>query len=79
MVFTVHVSRTTTKTNKTMTNASKVMKLMKQARNIKSPKHFQLLFGKFQSANAHLSVDLQDSANREFRRIAQAGWNRRTA
>jgi hypothetical protein len=55
------------------------MKLMKQAREIKSPKHFELLFGKFQKSLKHLSIDLQDSANREFRRVAQAGWDRRNS
>ncbi len=55
------------------------MQLMKQAREIKSPKHFQLLFGRFQKAIAHLSPDLQDSAIREFRRVAQAGWDRRNS
>jgi len=58
---------------------SKTMKLMKQAREIKSPKHFELLFGKFQKSLKHLSVDLQDSANREFRRVAQAGWEKRNS
>jgi hypothetical protein len=57
--------------------ATETMKLMKQAREIKSPKHYQLLFGRFQSSLKHLSVDLQDSANREFHRVAQAGWNKR--
>ena len=55
------------------------MRMMKQATEIKSPKHFQLLFGKFQKAIAHLSEDLQDSAKREFRRVAKAGWDRRNA
>jgi hypothetical protein len=55
------------------------MKLMKQAREIKSPKHFELLFGRFQSSLKHLSIDLQDSANREFRRVAQAGWDKRNS
>jgi hypothetical protein len=53
------------------------IKMMKQARSIKSPKHFELLFGKFQKSLKHLSIDLQDSANREFRRVAQAGWDKR--
>jgi hypothetical protein len=53
------------------------IKMMKQAREIKSPKHFELLFGKFQKSLKHLSIDLQDSANREFRRVAQAGWDKR--
>ena len=55
------------------------MRMMKQATEIKSPKHFQLLFGKFQKSIAHLSEDLQDSAKREFRRVAKAGWDRRNA
>jgi len=55
------------------------MKLMKQAREIKSPKHFELLFGRFQSSIKHLSINLQDSANREFRRVAQAGWDKRNS
>ena len=55
------------------------MRMMKQATEIKSPKHFQLLFGKFQKAIAHLSEDLQDSDKREFRRVAKAGWDRRDA
>jgi hypothetical protein len=55
------------------------MKLMKQARGIKSPKHFELIFGKFQKSLKHLSIDLQDSANREFRRVAQAGWDKRNS
>lgn len=58
-------------------NMNTTMKLMKQAREIKSPKHFQLLFGKFQKATKHLSIDLQDSAIREFRRVAQTGWDNR--
>jgi hypothetical protein len=53
--------------------------MMKQAREIKSPKHFELLFGRFQTSLKHLSVDLQDSANREFRRVAQAGWDKRNS
>jgi hypothetical protein len=60
-------------------NMNKTMKLMKQAREIKSPKHFELLFGRFQTSLKHLSVDLQDSANREFRRVAQAGWEKRNS
>lgn len=55
------------------------VRMMKQATKIKSPKHFQLLFGKFQKAISHLSEDLQDSAKREFRRVAKAGWDRRNA
>jgi hypothetical protein len=55
------------------------IKMMKQAREIKSPKHFELLFGRFQSSLKHLSIDLQDSANREFRRVAQAGWEKRNS
>lgn len=58
---------------------SNTINLMKQAREIKSPKHFQLLFGKFQKAINHLSEDLQDSAKREFRRVAQAGWDKRNS
>lgn len=53
------------------------IKMMKQARAIKTPKHFELLFGRFQKSIKHLSIDLQDSANREFRRVAQAGWDKR--
>jgi hypothetical protein len=60
-------------------NMNTTMKLMKQAREIKSPKHFELLFGRFQSSLKHLSIDLQDSANREFRRVAQAGWEKRNS
>jgi hypothetical protein len=60
-------------------NMNKTMKMMKQAREIKSAKHFELLFGRFQSSLKHLSIDLQDSANREFRRIAQAGWDKRNS
>ena len=56
---------------------NKTMRLMKQVSGMKSPKHFQLLFGQFQKTTAHLSLDLQDSANREFRRVAKAGWDRR--
>lgn len=60
-------------------NMNKTMKMMKQAREIKSPKHYQLLFGRFQTSLKHLSIDLQDSANREFHRVAQAGWDRRNS
>jgi hypothetical protein len=60
-------------------NMNPTMKLMKQAREIKSPKHFELLFGKFQKSLKHLSIDLQDSANREFRRVAQAGWDKQNS
>lgn len=55
------------------------MRLMRQARTIKSPKHFNLLFGRFQSSLKHLSIPLQDSANREFKRIAQIGWNKKNS
>jgi hypothetical protein len=58
---------------------SNTIKLMKQAREIKSPKHFELLFGRFQKSLKHLSIDLQDSANREFRRVAQAGWHKQNS
>ena len=60
-------------------NMNPTMKMMKQAREIKSQKHFQLLFGRFQTSIKHLSIDLQDSANREFRRVAQAGWDKRNS
>jgi hypothetical protein len=59
--------------------ANNVMRMMKQAKSIKSPKHFQLLFGKFQGAISHLSESLQDSAKREFRRVAKAGFERNNA
>lgn len=55
------------------------IKLMKQAREIKNPKHFELLFGKFQKSLKHLSIDLQDSAIREFRRVAQTGWDKQNS
>lgn len=55
----------------------KVTSLMHQATKIKSPKHFQLLFGKFQREIKHLSVELQDSTMREFRRVAQYHWTKR--
>ena len=60
-----------------MKTLNNVTKMMKQARAIKSPKHFQLLFGKFQKAISHLSENLQESAKREFRRIAKSGWDKR--
>jgi hypothetical protein len=86
MVFSVdgkrglgHLDHVEGNSSKPKQNMSKTMKLMKQAREIKSPKHFELLFGKFQKSLKHLSVDLQDSANREFRRVAQAGWEKRNS
>jgi hypothetical protein len=53
------------------------MKMMKQAKSIKSAKHFQLLFGRFQTAISKMSEPLQESAKREFRRVAKAGWDAR--
>jgi len=86
MVFSVdgkrglgHLDHVEGNNSKPKQNMNKTMKLMKQAREIKSPKHFELLFGRFQSSIKHLSVDLQDSANREFRRVAQAGWDKRNS
>jgi hypothetical protein len=75
----VHLDHVESNNSKPKQNMSKTMKLMKQAREIKSPKHFELLFGRFQSSLKHLSIDLQDSANREFRRVAQAGWDKRNS
>lgn len=54
-----------------MKPSEKVMRMMRQAQSIKSPKHGQLLFGRFQKALAHLSVELRDACNREFRRVAR--------
>jgi hypothetical protein len=86
MVFSVdgkrglgHLDHVEGNNSKSKQNMNKTMKLMKQAREIKSPKHFELLFGRFQTSLKHLSVDLQDSANREFRRVAQAGWEKRNS
>jgi hypothetical protein len=86
MVFSVdgkrglgHLDHVEGNNSKPKQNMNKTMKLMKQAREIKSPKHFELLFGQFQSSLKHLSIDLQDSANREFRRVAQAGWEKRNS
>jgi hypothetical protein len=86
MVFSVdgkrglgHLDHVEGNNSKPKQNMNKTMKLMKQAREIKSPKHFELLFGRFQSSLKHLSIDLQDSANREFRRVAQAGWEKRNS
>ena len=86
MVFSVdgkrglgHLDHVEGNNSKPKQNMNTTMKLMKQAREIKSPKHFELLFGKFQKSIKHLSVDLQDSANREFRRVAQAGWEKRNS
>jgi hypothetical protein len=86
MVFSVdgkrglgHLDHVEGNNSKPKQNMNKTMKLMKQAREIKSPKHFELLFGRFQSSIKHLSVDLQDSVNREFRRVAQAGWDKRNS
>jgi hypothetical protein len=86
MVFSVdgrrgiaHLNHVEGNNSKPKQNMNKTMKLMKQAREIKSPKHFELLFGRFQSSLKHLSIDLQDSANREFRRVAQAGWEKRNS
>ena len=74
-----HLDHVESNNSKPKQNMTKTMKLMKQAREIKSPKHFQLLFGRFQESLKHLSIDLQDSANREFRRVAQAGWDKRNS
>jgi hypothetical protein len=86
MVFSVdgkrglgHLDHVESNSSKPKQNMNTTMKLMKQAREIKSPKHFELLFGRFQSSLKHLSIDLQDSANREFRRVAQAGWDKRNS
>jgi hypothetical protein len=86
MVFSVdgkrgiaHLDHVESNNSKPKQNMNTTMKLMKQAREIKSPKHFELLFGRFQTSLKHLSVDLQDSANREFRRVAQAGWEKRNS
>jgi hypothetical protein len=86
MVFSVdgrrgiaHLDHVEGSSSKPKQNMNKTMKLMKQAREIKSPKHFELLFGRFQTSLKHLSIDLQDSANREFRRVAQAGWEKRNS
>ena len=86
MVFSVdgrrgiaHLDHVESNSSKPKQNMNKTMKLMKQAREIKSPKHFELLFGRFQSSLKHLSIELQDSANREFRRVAQDGWDKRNS
>lgn len=56
--------------NQIKTAGDVVRSFMRQAKQIKNPKHGQLLFGRFQRALKHLSVPLRDSANREFRRTA---------
>ena len=50
-----------------MTNAQK---LLTQSRVAKSRRHLRLIRGKFSNAIRHLSFDLQESAMREFNRIA---------
>ena len=74
-----HLDHVESNNSKPKQNMNTTMKLMKQARAIKSPKHFELLFGRFQKSLKHLSIDLQDSANREFRRVAQAGWDKQNS
>jgi|TARA_R110000868_G_C10516424_1_gene732671 hypothetical protein len=40
-------------------------------KGIKSRRHYRLVRGSFQKAISHLSSDLQDSALREFDRVAK--------
>lgn len=44
-------------------------------KGIKSRRHYRLVRGSFQKALSYLSIDLQDSALREFDRMAKKHGN----
>lgn len=58
-----------------MTAAS--MKILQAAAGIRSPKHFQLLYGRFQRSIQGLSATEQEQVKIEFRRVAKAAWDAR--